>query len=110
MSETAVHPTQHPVVKTFKAIQEDKTEIDKQSDKDRLLADLNGDPRYEVLKEQGYRMIKQLETMQGQIESTDTPETIGFRFLACSIAVTKIQELLQIPENIVVSSQVNDTK
>lgn len=97
--ETAV-PTSSQVVKTYIKLTKAKPVIKEQEDKQRLIADLAYDPKWQAFKELVLEpTIETLERMD-IIEPTDTIENIGYKTLAIKLAVGHIKTIMSTPENI----------
>lgn len=100
--ETAV-PSQ-AVLRTFKKIQEVQTEEQKSVTEDGKITGLLGDDRWTAFQEEITRRIAVLSAMNG-VEPTDTVESIGFRFLAVSLAVTQLKWVLDLPQTLYEAQQ-----
>lgn len=88
------------IVKTFtkiKKVAEEMTPEEQQKRNDDAMSSLQNHPGFTALKEYIDSVIKRLETLQGLVETTDSVETIGFRFLACQTASYYLRMIIELP-------------
>ena len=105
MSE-AVPPT--PIFRTCKALKDVKSDVEENiKKKDGKIAELAEDDRYIQFVELVEERIRALETMQNLIDPKDTVESVGFRFLAVSVAVSQLREMISVPAALLESFKAN---
>lgn len=95
MSE-AVPPT--PIFRTYKALKDVRSDEEENiKKKDSRIAELAEDERFIQFTELVKERIRALETMQNLIDPKDTVESVGFRFLAVSVAVAQLKDMISVP-------------
>jgi exopolysaccharide biosynthesis protein len=87
----------NPVVRQFKRIQEDKPVKEEQADTYREIVQLANDPRWHQIQEVIGMRIKSLEAMFN-VEVTDTPEQVGFRYMALKTVIGELEWVKNLPE------------
>lgn len=94
--ETALHDTTQVFLKSIKEIPDVETE----KENDELISALYLDPRFTALKDYIDTMIDQLDRLEGIIEPTDSPETIGFRYMIARVAKSYLETVRDLPETL----------
>lgn len=94
MSE-AIPPT--PIFRTYKALREVKSDEEDIIKKDGKIAELAEDDRFLKFKELVEERMRTLKAMEGMIDPKDTVESVGFRYLAVSVAVAQLKEMIEMP-------------
>ncbi len=99
-------PPLNQVLQTFKKIEEEKGEEEVLKDDQELIASLAGDSRWKAMQKVIMARIEALKEMidpfsgQPLFDSTDTPETIGIKYLTVSMIVRYLKEIHDYPETI----------
>lgn len=80
-----------------------QVEVEPKTKEDEQMAHIisfKNDPRFEALKDVVEDWIEDLESMRGIIKDTDTPELIGYRFLAVQTATHFLRSVVNLPDAI----------
>lgn len=88
------------VIRTFKKIEEEIQPAEKLAEKsDNEIGQLSVDPRWLKMKETLDQQIAQWER-QIPIEVTDTPESVGFRYIAARLVAGALKAVRDLPDAI----------
>lgn len=104
--ETAI-PTK-PIVHIFRKLTEVRSDEEKAIAQDSYVAGLATDDRWKAYKRVVEQRIDALRSLEGMIDSSDTPETVGFRYLAVSVAIAHLKELISLPDVLFEAQQNNE--
>jgi len=96
--ETAIH-ADTSVLNAFNSIKSAK--VGHSNTLNDSLKRLSGDDGFKALQRVIDGHIKQLEEMQGAVEPSDSVEAIGFKFLACRIAIERLKVIRNLPQSLV---------
>lgn len=97
--ETAIH-SDASVLSVFEELKkqpEVKTEQNTTDEIKRIASDTGWKAMQSVIDV----LVTQLSQMQGMVMPTDTVEAIGFRYLACQVAVERLMYVRNLPESYV---------
>lgn len=100
-------PVAHNLFNEFRKITEPKPVEDKQKDDSDAITTLIGYPGWDKLKEWAEGRLKDIESLNDSLSPTDTPEIIGYRFLAAKTAAVLVREVLNLPEAILKSYELS---
>lgn len=69
---------------------------------------LAGDPRWEAMQELITKHIEALESMFNIDPVHDTPETIGFRYMALTNVIAHLKFVSQLPETLLEAKKIHE--
>jgi len=96
--ETAIH-ADSSVFKAFERIKSAKVGQSNEINED--LKRLAGDQGFKTLQTVIDAHIKALEGLQGMVDKGDSVESIGFKYLACQVAVERLRIIRDLPQSLI---------
>lgn len=100
MSESAIPISQSSFFKAMSDIKEVKPEPEVVESTEGLIRTLRNTTMWSALRERIESQIHALRCLQGMIDPSLTVEAVGFRFLACSLAIEHLQTVIAYVEGV----------
>lgn len=96
--ETAIH-ADSSVLTAFNQIKQ--TKVSQSNEQNEDLKRLSGDRGFKTLQKVLDAHIEALQKMQGMIDKSDSVESIGFKYLACQVAVERLRIIRDLPQSLI---------